>query len=137
MPAFEDLPGATRRLLPTPRTTDGNGAGLHGDGGADLRTTVTMEGKWGIYAPAIHRQERLSRPAPSPTEPNTKGDPRLAAPFPEWMMFLPEGHVTNPAINLSRNEQLKAIGNGVCPPQAVAAYSSLLRMRTDLLTAVS
>jgi len=29
-------------LLPTPRTTDMNGAGHHGDGGADLRTTVTL-----------------------------------------------------------------------------------------------
>lgn len=29
-------------LLPTPRTTDGNGPGLHGTGGQDLRTTVTL-----------------------------------------------------------------------------------------------
>lgn len=28
-------------LLPTPRTTDSNGAGAHGSGGMDLRTTVT------------------------------------------------------------------------------------------------
>jgi hypothetical protein len=28
-------------LLPTPRTTDQNGAGRHGAGGADLRTTVS------------------------------------------------------------------------------------------------
>jgi hypothetical protein len=28
--------------LPTPRTSDTNGAGLHGDGGPDLRTAVTM-----------------------------------------------------------------------------------------------
>ncbi len=29
---------------PTPRTSDTNGAGLHGDGGMDLRTTATMAG---------------------------------------------------------------------------------------------
>lgn len=29
-------------LLPTPRTSDTNGAGTHGDGGMDLRTTVTL-----------------------------------------------------------------------------------------------
>jgi len=29
-------------LLPTPRTTDGNGAGQHGDGGAEIRTTITV-----------------------------------------------------------------------------------------------
>ena len=30
-----------RALLPTPRTSDTNGAGTHGDGGLDLRTAVT------------------------------------------------------------------------------------------------
>ena len=30
------------RLLPTPRVSDGNGAGAHGDGGPDLRTAVTL-----------------------------------------------------------------------------------------------
>lgn len=30
-------------LLPTPRTTDANGAGRHGDGGPDLRTVATEE----------------------------------------------------------------------------------------------
>lgn len=29
-------------LLPTPRTSDTNGPGVHGDGGMDLRTTVTL-----------------------------------------------------------------------------------------------
>ncbi|WP_295102969.1 hypothetical protein [uncultured Microbacterium sp.] len=29
-------------LLPTPRTTDMNGPGIHGDGGIDLRTAVTL-----------------------------------------------------------------------------------------------
>lgn len=33
------LPGAVR-LLPTPTTSDGNGSGAHGEGTADLRTTV-------------------------------------------------------------------------------------------------
>ena len=31
-----------RRLLPTPRTSDTNGAGAHGQGGLDLRTAVTL-----------------------------------------------------------------------------------------------
>lgn len=30
------------RLLPTPTASDTNGAGAHGDGGADLRTTVSL-----------------------------------------------------------------------------------------------
>jgi hypothetical protein len=30
------------RLLPTPRTSDTNGPGLHGDGGPDLRTVISL-----------------------------------------------------------------------------------------------
>ena len=45
------------------------------------------------------------------------------------MMGLNPGHVTNPAIGLTRNEQLKALGNGVCPQQSAAATRALL---TDL-----
>jgi hypothetical protein len=36
-----DAPGSSS-LLPTPRTSDTNGAGHHGDGGMDLRTTVSL-----------------------------------------------------------------------------------------------
>jgi len=36
------LPGVVRTLLPTPTVSDTNGPGTHGDGGADLRTAVTM-----------------------------------------------------------------------------------------------
>lgn len=83
--------------------------------------------EWGKYAPAIRRWERvLGVAAPNPTEPNTKGNPRLAAPFAEWMMGLPAGWVTNPEIGLTRAQQLKAIGNGVCPQQAVTALCQLI-----------
>ena len=43
---------------------------------------------------------------------------------PGWMMMLPDGHVTG--VGLSRNEQLKAIGNGVVPAQALAALEQLV-----------
>ena len=33
---------SSSRLLPTPRTSDTNGAGAHGQGGPDLRTAVTL-----------------------------------------------------------------------------------------------
>lgn len=45
----------------------------------------------------------------------------LSAAFVEWLMGLPEGHVTDPAIGLTRNEMLKALGNGVVPQQSAAA----------------
>jgi DNA (cytosine-5)-methyltransferase 1 len=148
-------------LLPTPRSSDCFGAGLHGDGGMDLRTTVsllptpnavdghptsagrhstakhpTLNGEvrllpnpgtqWGKYEPAICRWEQLTRPAPAPTEPNKNGNPRLSAAFSEWLMGWPDGWVTDPAIGISRNDQLRIVGNGVCPQQAAAALRYLL-----------
>jgi DNA (cytosine-5)-methyltransferase 1 len=41
-------------------------------------------------------------------------------------MGLPDGHVTDPAIGISRNDQLKALGNGVVPQQAALALRHLL-----------
>ena len=82
--------------------------------------------EWGKYAPAVRRWEEVTRPAPNPTELNTKGNPRLHAPFAEWMMGLPAGWVTSPEIGLTRAQQLKAIGNGVCVPQGIAALQHLL-----------
>jgi len=82
---------------------------------------------WGDYAPAIARWEHvIGRGAPAPTEPGRTGNPRLSPRFVEWMMGLPDGWVTDPAIGISRNDQLKALGNGVVPQQAALALSLLL-----------
>jgi DNA (cytosine-5)-methyltransferase 1 len=81
---------------------------------------------WGDYGPAVRRWERrLGRPAPVPTEPGSKGQPRLSPVFVEWMMGLPTGWVTD-VPGLSRNDQLKALGNGVVPQQAAAAVRFML-----------
>lgn len=80
---------------------------------------------WGPYADAVHRWERvLGRPAPPPTEQGSKGGHRLSPAFVEWMMGLPEGHVTG--VGVARTGQLKALGNGVVPLQACAAVRLLL-----------
>ncbi|MFA7763061.1 hypothetical protein [Streptomyces sp. NRRL S-448] len=50
---------------------------------------------------------------------------RLNPPLVEWLMGLPEGHVTA-VRGLSRNAQLKALGNGVVPQQATAALHTLM-----------
>lgn len=42
-------------------------------------------------------------------------------------MGLPDGWVTDPAIGISRNDQLKALGNGVVPQQAALALHILLK----------
>jgi DNA (cytosine-5)-methyltransferase 1 len=47
------------------------------------------------------------------------------------MMGLPAGWVTDPAIGISRNDQLKALGNGVVPQQAALALDVLLKGTTD------
>jgi DNA (cytosine-5)-methyltransferase 1 len=57
--------------------------------------------------------------------PGRKGDPRLSPVFAEWMMGLPAGWVTD-VPGLSRNAQLKALGNGVVSAQAEMALRLLL-----------
>lgn len=42
------------------------------------------------------------------------------------MMGLELGHVTDPAIGITRNAQLRALGNGVVPQQAELALQLLL-----------
>lgn len=65
--------------------------------------------------------------APAPTELTPKGKHRLNAAFAEWMMGLDPGHVTA-VPGLTRNEELKAIGNGVVPQQAIAALKHMLEV---------
>lgn len=91
-----------------------------------------VEGSWkteaGVdYGPAIARwEETLGRPAPAPTLPDgANGNHRLSARFAEWMMGLPDGWVTDPDLELSRNEQLRACGNAVVPQQAFRALELL------------
>jgi DNA (cytosine-5)-methyltransferase 1 len=83
---------------------------------------------WGRYAAAIRRWERVTgRPAPRPTDPSGRdGRHRLSPRLTEWMMGLPDGWVTDPAIGITRNEQIKACGNGVVPQQAMAALRDML-----------
>jgi DNA (cytosine-5)-methyltransferase 1 len=79
--------------------------------------------RWGDYAPAIQRwQHVIGRPAPAPTVHRNDRD-RLNPVFVEWMMGLPEGHVTGHG--LSPSQELKMLGNGVVPQQAALALRLL------------
>jgi DNA (cytosine-5)-methyltransferase 1 len=78
---------------------------------------------WGAYEPAIRRWEAVRGPAPRPTEPG-RTDERLSPAFVEWMQGLDRGWVTE-VPGLSRNEQLKLLGNGVVPQQAALALAML------------
>ncbi|MEU6779312.1 DNA cytosine methyltransferase [Nonomuraea angiospora] len=89
-----------------------------GGGGSDI--------DWGPYAPAVVRWEATcGRAAPWPVEPGRRGKPRLSPRFSEWLMGLPAGWVTD-VPGISRNGQLRLLGNGVLPRQGAVAVADLL-----------
>ena len=55
---------------------------------------------------------------------NDADGPRPAPAFVEWLMGLPTGWVTDSG-DLTQNQQITALGNGVLPLQAVSALSLL------------
>lgn len=144
----------TQRLLPTPAASEPGyqGDAVDADGSpvthASHRwydaqtgrliqkglTQVASADLFGQYAPAIARWEAvLGRPAPSPTEPTGKNDAmRLSPKFVEWMMGLPDGWVTD-VPGITRNQALKALGNGVVPQQCAEAVRYLLGVRATAL----
>lgn len=83
--------------------------------------------RWGRYARAIARWEHITgRPAPAPALLNDADGPRPAASFVEWLMGLPTGWVTDTEpSDLTQNQQITALGNGVLPLQAASALSML------------
>jgi DNA (cytosine-5)-methyltransferase 1 len=129
-----DLRTTVCELLPTPTVTQGrNATSGRSDPDSQHHTGTTLNdvaytNQWGKYRPVIRRWELAlnGTPAPAPTEPNAKGNPRLSARFAEWMMGLPAGWVTD--VDLPRSAHLKILGNGVVPHQAVAALSWLLNV---------
>ncbi|MEV6681393.1 hypothetical protein AB0N09_31655 [Streptomyces erythrochromogenes] len=89
--------GLAVRLLPTPRTSDTNGASSHGDGGPDLRTAVSLlptpqasersasretaeeRAAAGHQAYLSHVMTSLTRSEPAPQEGGTHWGPYAAA----------------------------------------------------------
>jgi hypothetical protein len=122
-------------LLPTPVVRDHKDGSVphirHGKVATDtVARAVFNSGEvsgisWGKFEPAIRRWETiLGRPAPDPTEPTGKdGAHRLSPWLTEWMMGLPSGWVCGHG--LTRTQELKLAGNGVCPQQAVLALTLL------------
>lgn len=121
---------ATGSTRPTPHADRGRLEGReerHGeqddDRGARRGDSDRRPGpEWGRYDIAIERHAAvLGRRAPEPV-----AGGGLNPAFVEWMMMLPQGWVTDPALGLSRTAQLRLLGNGVVPPQAEAALRLLL-----------
>jgi hypothetical protein len=92
-----------------------------------LEVEIFLTDTWGKFAPAIQQWETITgNPAPPPTIPDGRdGQARLNPQFAEWMMGLPPGWITD--CDITRNEQLKACGNGVVPQQATLAITRLLQ----------
>lgn len=121
---------AAAELLPTPQVADVTGGHKHRSGdraGEPLLPGAVDEVHFGKYGRAIARTEIIvGRPAPAPAIPDGRnGKRRLHSKFVEWMMLLPEGHVTGRG--LGRSAELARLGNGVVPLQAAFAVSDLMR----------
>lgn len=79
--------------------------------------------RFGPFADAVRRWEQvIGRAAPEPIT-TVKEKEKINPVFVEWMMGLPEGHVTGH--NLKLSEELKMLGNGVVPQQASIALKLL------------
>lgn len=120
-PARDDRALAPDHRLRTPRTGWlAEQASRVGDAVVPDRRTVQ---RWGRYADAITRWEHITgRPAPAPALLTDADGPRPAAAFVEWLMGLPTGWVTDGA-ELTQNQQITALGNGVLPLQAASALT--------------
>jgi Site-specific DNA methylase len=120
------------QLLPTPKAGDGimglpRTSGRPPEKSTHLATRLEYT-DYGTYAPAIARWEKVTgRAAPPPSTPSRRpgGKPQLSARFVEWLMGLPDGHVTGPDLALPREHQLRLLGNGVVPQQAALAVRQL------------
>ena len=122
------------QLLPTPSASDAvfglpRTSGRPPEKSTKLATRLEYT-DFGDYAPAIARWEQVTgRAAPPPSTPSRRagGKPQLSARFVEWMMGLPDGHVTGPDLGLPREHQLRLLGNGVVPQQAALAVQQLVK----------
>ena len=122
------------QLLPTPSASDAvfglpRTSGRPPEKSTKLATRLEYT-DFGDYAPAIARWEQVTgRAAPPPSTPSRRagGKLQLSARFVEWMMGLPDGHVTGPDLGLPREHQLRLLGNGVVPQQAALAVQQLVK----------
>jgi DNA (cytosine-5)-methyltransferase 1 len=105
------------------------GHGLAGVQGGKASSAIGIandsesDSSWGEYEPAIRRWERIvARCAPTPTH-RLRNRDSINPAFVEWMMGLPEGHVTGHGLRPA--QELKMLGNGVVPQQAALALRLL------------
>jgi DNA (cytosine-5)-methyltransferase 1 len=118
-------------LLPTTRVSMANGPTKKEIEQENPKSRIEVEvvlskTNWKRYKKAIaHWEEIIKRKAPEPTKPDGReGREQINPEFTEFMMGLPSGWITD--VGLTRNEALKACGNGVVPQQAELALRILV-----------
>lgn len=119
------LPSAVMRMLPTPTVTNAHGNGHNNRGEALLPGAVSPE-VFGRYAAAVERWASVVGPPPPPREVSVRGGERLSARFVEWMVGLPAGWATDPALGLSNAAVMRCLGNAVVPRFASFVVAELL-----------
>ncbi len=90
-----------------------------------LGNTIDQQQSHDRQMPGLGRRFASRREMSMQAAPNPLVDGKLNARFVEYMMGLPEGWVTD--LPISRNQQLKLLGNGVVPQQAYFALELLCR----------
>lgn len=91
--------------------------------GATIQNDKNPDDRFGPFANAIRRWEQIIGRVPPEPIVKVKEKEKINPVFVEWMMGLPEGHVTNHGLTLS--QELKMLGNGVVPQQAALALKLL------------
>jgi DNA (cytosine-5)-methyltransferase 1 len=116
----------------TTRQRRDEGPRLRGEGSTEDGRLFASNGarnpgfQWLSYAAAVDIWEGVTgRPAPAPVVTGPGGGTLPSPRFVEWLMGLVDGWVTD-VQGLTAEQQLEALGNGVCPQQARAAIRSLL-----------
>ena len=105
-----------------------------GYGGLDLGFEMVCPDAETVYVSDIEEGPCRVLAAPAPTILSDQGNPQLSHYFTEWMMGLPDGWITNPALwegytdKATRNVCLRMAGNGVVPLQAATAINHLTHL---------
>ncbi len=140
-------------LLPTPTAREGTRRGAGTSAYWEARKRASRRGKespplaavvgmlaekeqrdgaafwFGEFEAAVRRWEKLHGPAPFPVFRGPQQGIRLEPAFGEWLMGWERGW--SASVEVTRREQLRLIGNGVCLAQAVEALKLLsARVRT-------
>lgn len=131
----DNLRTVVNHLLPTPTARDwkSSASNLMGTNARPLNETIAHTENWVCvdgkdFGPAVRRWEQITGcPAPRSIIDGPRGGKKTSPFLVEWMMGVPDGHVTC-VPDLTINKMLMILGNGVVPAQAESAYRAILHI---------